>query len=250
MRPRRRRALHSHLGRGRSVRRRRALGRLALVAAVVGIGLANGVAAAEAAPGATKPSGSSPDCGVPAHLAKGKIVVPLVVDFGGRHGRVLVTCMVTAPGLNGEQLLDEQAARLAYPQPSYCTSGLLWTIDGYPSTGCPANPGGDNAYWAYWHGGKTWTYAAVGPGGWKVSRGDVEGWRYEPDGKANAPRAPSNAAALEVRAAATSGNGAGPRRPSGGSGTGALPFVVGAAIVLVLGAAALVRTRRAHLRSA
>jgi hypothetical protein len=247
---------------------------LGLVAMVSGVGAATAVGPADATSRTTTTTtqthGASPTCTVPAHLAKGRIVVPLVVDFGGPNGKVLITCVVTTPGGNGEQLLDDQAARLGYPQPSYCVSGLLWTIDGYPSSGCPANPGSDDAYWAYFHGGTTWTYATVGPAEWKVSSGDVEGWRYEPAGKADAPRTSSRARALEVRAASTTtiattstttvtthpppsrstGGSAGPRRPPGKSGTGPLPFIIGAALVLVLGAAALVRTRRAHLRSA
>ena len=46
---------------------------------------------------------------MPAHVPKDRIVVPLVVDFGGANGTVLVTCVVTAPGVSGEQVLEDQA---------------------------------------------------------------------------------------------------------------------------------------------
>ena len=206
---------------------------------------------------------------MPAHVPKDRIVVPLVVDFGGANGTVLVTCVVTAPGVSGEQVLEDQAGRLRYAQPSFCASGLIWTIDGYPGSTCPANPASDNAYWAYWHGGKTWTYSSVGAAGWTISRGDVEGWRFEPDGKANAPRAPSSPRVLEAAAASptttspttsaptatkttnTTGDAAGPKRASGGGGSdsGRLWSLVGVVVVVVFGSAAFVRTRRARLRS-
>ena len=246
-----------------------------------GLGLGLGLAAMVATPALAssssgQPSRGSRSCQVPAHVPKGRIVVPLVVDFGGANGTILVTCVVTAPGVSGEQVLEDQAARLRYAQPSFCPSGLIWTIDGYPGSTCPANPASDNAYWAYWHGGKTWSYSSVGAAGWTISKDDVEGWRYEPDGKASAPRAPSSPSVLEAAPASPtatsptttaataptatttppkttnpSGDAAGPKRASGGGGSdsGRLWSLVGVVLVVVFGSAAFVRTRRARLRS-
>ena len=121
------------------------------------------------------------------------------------------------------------------------------------------------AYWAYWHGGKRWQYANQGPGEWKVSKGDVEGWRFEPDGSATPtdppPRAASSATALETaghgRTTTTSsppsgGHGAGPVGSSGGGrkDTAPIPFILSVAFILLIGAAALLRSRRANSRAA
>ena len=163
-------------------------------------------------------------CAVPAHLAKGHIVVPIVVDFGGRDAKVLVTCIVTKSGDTGAQVLEAQAPLLGYSVPRYDASGsgLLCAIDGYPASGCGTESGNHYAYWAYWHGGgKRWQYASDGPGEWTVSKGDVEGWRFEPDGSASPadppPRAPSSAAELEMPAT-TMGTATATTRPPGTTG--------------------------------
>ena len=112
------------------------------------------------------------------------------------------------------------------------------------------------SYWAYWHGGKRWQYANGGPAEWKVAKGDVEGWRFEPDGSATPadppPWAASSAAALEGPAGAADSDGvptdtAGPCCRSGRrtrKGTGPVPFVVSTAFILLIGAGALLRSRR------
>ena len=168
---------------------------------------------------------SSPErCAAPAHVAKGHIVVAIVVDFGGRDGRVLVTCVVTRPGDTGAEVLQAQASLLGYAVPRYDASGsgLLCAIDGYPPSGCGTESGNHYAYWAYWHGGgKRWQYASGGPGEWTLSKGDVEGWRFEPDGRATPadppPRAPSRAAELETPAT-TTGTAATTTRPPATTG--------------------------------
>ena len=130
----------------------------------------------------------------------------VVADFGGVNGKVIVTCVLAKAGESGAQVLQSQAQLLGYPSPRYAESGLLCAIDGYPTSGCGTQSGGHYAYWAYWHGGKRWQYANGGPGEWKVSKGDVEGWRFEPDGSATPadppPRAASSATALETPARA------------------------------------------------
>jgi len=198
---------------------------------------------------------------VPSHFAKGHFVVAVVIDFGGRDAKVLVSCIAATSGESGAQVLEAQGPPLGYPEPRYDESGLLCAIDGYPANGCGAESGGHYAYWAYWHGGKRWQYANNGPAGWIVSRGDVEGWRFEPDGSASPtdppPRASSSAGELEAPAAQAltatattlTEKGAGPIATAGTS-SGTRPIVFGSvvALIVLLGAGALVRARRAHGR--
>ena len=136
----------------------------------------------------------SPRCTTATHVPKGQIVVAVVTDFGGRAGRVLVTCVLVNPGVSGAQVLQAQAVLLGYPSPRYAESGLLCAIDGYPTSGCEAQSGLHYSYWAYWHGGERWQYANGGPAAWKVAKGDVEGWRFEPDGSATPADPPPRAA--------------------------------------------------------
>ncbi len=132
---------------------------------------------------------------------KGQVVVPIVVDFGTGAAEITVTCVAVPDGSNGSDVLQARAALLRAAQPVYASSGLLCSIDGYPSGGCGTATNGHYAYWAYFHGGSKWTYANDGPAENVVSKGDVEGWRFQPDGTATAadppPRAPSNAGVLE-----------------------------------------------------
>jgi hypothetical protein len=128
------------------------------------------------------------------------IVVPVVVDTGGASATAEVACVPVRAGSNGAQVLAARAKLLHVPAPRYAESGLLCAIDGYPATGCGVQTGQYYAYWAYYHGGSSWTYASVGPAEWKVSAGDVEGWRFQPEGTATPadppPRAPSEASVL------------------------------------------------------
>ncbi len=235
---------------------------VAAVATALVAAMAPGTVDPEAASAARQSPDPSPTCTVPVHLASGQIVVVVVADFGGANGKVLVTCVVANPGDSGAQVLQAQAALLGYPAPGYdeSGSGLLCAIDGYPTRGCGTQLGDHYAYWAYWHGGKRWQYASDGPGEWKVSTGDVEGWRFEPDGSATPadppPRAPSSSAALEVPTKAvqtttssppSTGHAAGPIGRSGGNGSNTNPilFIVGAALIILIGTGALFLARRA-----
>ncbi len=138
--------------------------------------------------------------------ASGQVVVPIVVDFGSAASRVDVTCVAVAKGSTGSDVLAARAAALHTAQPVYGSSGLLCRIDGYPTSGCGAQSGSHYAYWAYFHGGSKWTYSSDGPAENRVSAGDVEGWRFEPDGSATPsdppPRAASSVAALEATSTA------------------------------------------------
>ena len=216
----------------------------------------SGPAVAGASPGRQLPAKS---CSVPPHLAKGQIVVAVVVDFGGVDAKVLVSCVTARTGETGAQVLQAQGRVTGYPTPRYDESGLLCAIDGYPTSGCGAESSGHYAYWAYWHGGEHWQYANNGPGEWTVARGDVEGWRFEPDGSASPsdppPRAASSAAGLETSAATprrattttSNANGAGPIASAGSrSSTRPIVFFACLALIVLLGAGALIRARRAH----
>ena len=158
-------------------------------------------------------------------------------------------------------MLLSQARLTGYPIPRYADSGLLCAIDGYPTTGCGTESDGHYNYWAYWHGGARWLYANDGPAEWTVSKGDVEGWRFEPDGSASPadppPRTPSTTAALETAktlgqqvAQTSSGDAAGPVH--GGDSSSASRdalFGICLGLVLLIGAGAFVRARRARERT-
>ncbi|MGA3351793.1 MAG: hypothetical protein ABSD85_01240 [Acidimicrobiales bacterium] len=223
-----------------------------------------------AASTAHAPSQAWQSCVAPRHLSETQIVVPVVVDFGGPAAKVLVTCVVASTGETGAQVLEAQAHLVGYPTPRYATSGLLCAIDGYPRTGCGSELGAHYAYWAYWHAGRRWQYANDGPGEWTVSKGDVEGWRFEPDGSASPadppPRAFSTAAALEATvrarpstggattlgssASTPSGDAAGPIHQVARSGGATTPlFGACVALIVLIGAATLLRARRASGRA-
>ena len=112
------------------------------------------------------------------------MIIPVVVDTGGPSDTAEVACVTVPVGSNGAQVLTARAKLLGVPAPRYAESGLLCAIDGFPATGCGVQNGSHYAYWAYYHGGSSWTYASVGPASWKVSAGDVEGWRFQPEGSA------------------------------------------------------------------
>jgi len=235
----------------------------ALLAAIIVTAL---LALAPPAPASAQRPGSrpGPTCTAPSHLGAGEIVVPIVVDFGGAGAKVLVACIETRAGDTGAQILQAQASQLGYSVPRYNDSGLLCAIDGYPANGCGAQAGSHYAYWSYWHGGKSWQYANNGPGEWQVSKGDVEGWRFQANGSASPsdppPRAASSAAQLEQPAKAagatssesrpsanrssSSGAGAGPVSRNGRHDTAPVPFVLGLALIVLIGGGTLLRLRR------
>ena len=243
---------------------------VALVAVAVLAAIVSGATRAAGEPGTPKTpairSGHLERCSVPPRVDRGQLVVPVVVDFGGPDGKVLVTCVTAHAGETDAQVLQTQALSSATRFPA--TTNLAYFV---PSTvirpvDAGASPGGHYAYWAYWHGGRTWQYANDGPGETTVSKGDVEGWRFEPEGSASPsdppPRAPSLASKLERPANSTQpstsettslpsgkssgGDPAGPvaRRQESGTKTGL--FVVSLALIVLLGAAAFARSRRTN----
>jgi hypothetical protein len=147
-------------------------------------------------------------------------------------------------GSNGTDVLAAVSQELGLPQPTYAPSGLLCSIDGYPSQGCGTSVANGYAYWSYWHGTTHWSYANLGPAQWTVTDDDVEGWRFQnPSAQAPGtppPDAPANYAAVCAMASV---------RPSTGSTSKtsaeqlAVLAAVGAVVVL-LSAASVRRWRR------
>jgi hypothetical protein len=125
--------------------------------------------------------------------AADQVDVAVVIDFGptsDHSPRVRIDCLKVAAGSNGSTALASATTALNLAAPTYNDTGLLCSIDGYPGSGCAGN---DYDYWSYWHGGSSWSYANVGPAGWTVTNGDVEGWRYQNPSSATASDPPPGA---------------------------------------------------------
>lgn len=111
-------------------------------------------------------------CGAP---VPGHARVIVVVDDG--TGSVSTECVVVVRGTNGSGLLRQRAAQLGTAVPSHAGSGLLCTIDSFPSSGCSETANG--SYWANFSGsGAGWDYSSYNPFIRRVCDGDIEGWRY------------------------------------------------------------------------
>jgi hypothetical protein len=107
--------------------------------------------------------------------------------------------VVVPHGTNGSRLLAARAAQLGAAVPAHAGSGLLCTIDSYPSTGCVETAGG--SYWANFSGtGGDWAYSNYNPFLRRVCDGDVEGWRYVEHGTGAAgdaaPRVPAGSVTI------------------------------------------------------
>jgi hypothetical protein len=172
--------------------------------------------------------------------------VAVVIDFGARSGvspRIVIKCLKVHRGTNGSDVLASVASSWQVPAPTYATSGLLCSINGYPSTGCGTSVPGGYAYWSYWHGGgQHWAYANVGPAEWTVRNGDVEGWRYQDPGAVNPAPAASPDLATACAAAATSPAPT-PARDRSTAGSATL-FAAALLVVVVLGGAGAITWRR------
>ncbi len=174
----------------------------------------------------------------------------VVIDFGPHSGvlpEVVTKCVRVRAGANGTDVLATVVQSMRASAPSYNDSGLLCAIDGYPRHGCGTAVGDGYAYWSYWHGGARWTYASVGPAEWTLPANDVEGWRFEPHGSAGPsdppPAAPPGLDAICASPTAdpvSSAAGA----PGGTSTETYLLVGLAGLVVIVLGAASLVRWRR------
>jgi len=117
-------------------------------------------------------SASTSGCGAP---SRGMARVIVIVDDGIHDASI--TCVVVPRGTNGSRLLIARADQLGAAVPTHAGSGLLCTIDSFPSSGCAETAGG--SYWANFSGtGGDWIYSEYNPFLRRVCDGDVEGWRY------------------------------------------------------------------------
>jgi hypothetical protein len=135
------------------------------------VGLAASILLGLSVFGASSVSAMTP-CGAP---VSGNARVVMVVDNG--VDGVSVECIVVPRGSTGSQVLRQRAAQLGAALPSHAGSGLLCTIDSFPSSGCSETSSG--SYWANFSGGgASWNYSSYNPFIRRVCDGDVEGWRY------------------------------------------------------------------------
>lgn len=188
-----------------------------------------------------------------AHLAVaasggGQVRVAVVIDFGPGSGmtpRLVVKCPKVPAGTSGASVLASVASSFHVPAPTYAVSGLLCSIDGYPSTGCGTETGAGYAYWSYWHGGSHWTYANVGPAEWVVGNGDVEGWRYQAHGAASPSDPAPDLSPDFATVCADAATSAPPTPTRGVATTGPVTLLLAVGIVVVLlGGLAASRWRR------
>jgi hypothetical protein len=174
--------------------------------------------------------------------------VAVVVDFGPRSGlsrRVVIRCLTVPRGSNGTDVLADVADAAAIATPSYAANGLLCSIDGYPTGGCGTPTSNGIAYWSYWHGGTSWSYANVGPVAWTVRDGDVEGWRFDA-ASAGTSADPPPAAPAGYAAACATATAAFPITvpTTGSSSSTALVAGIAGLVVLGLGVESVRRWRR------
>ena len=118
------------------------------------------------------------------------VYVAIVLDFGNGPSipSAPVADCVSVP--QGSSLLDALTQAVGASNLTFASSGLLCTIDGYPTTqvspSCgQAIPGGYR-YWSFWTTSSgNWTYAKLGPASIPAVTGAVEGWRFEYNGTGN-----------------------------------------------------------------
>lgn len=174
----------------------------------------------------TAPAGAAGDCGVP---VPGEARVVVVVDDGSSP--VSTQCLRVPLGTTGSQLLVRRAGLLGTAKPGHAGSGLLCTIDAFPSSGCAET--GAGSYWANFSGtAGTWIYSNYNPFIRRVCDGDVEGWRYVVRGSGGAGDAAPRPDAASLRpadaqgcdrtgAGASVGAASGGGAPTGAGGRGA-----------------------------
>ncbi len=156
------------------------------------------VGAASAVLAAAGPDALLPFEGLAAAAAsEATVSVAFAVDFG--QGEPVVACVKVPNGTSGYGALGAFTAQEQEQSPVYNASGLLCSINGDPGSGCGQPVNGGYAYWSYWLGTSgTWQYASTGAFA-DVQNGDVEGWRFEAQGKAN-PSDPPPAASPDYAA--------------------------------------------------
>jgi hypothetical protein len=183
-------------GPDRSADARRARGwrRVARGALVIAAGTA---ALALAGPMALRPF-------VDAAGAAGEVTVAFVLDFGP-SGSQVVGC-VSVPATDSRyDALSAFATEKGLVPPSYAPSGLLCSIDLIPASGCGQSVGGGYIYWSYFTGsGGRWIYSSTGAFA-TVTKGDVEGWRFQDPGTGR-PNDPGPRTAAVFRSICSSGS--------------------------------------------
>ena len=115
-------------------------------------------------------------------------VIAVVIDFGTGVGAPgsLVKCVHEPQGASSGQALNDALAQAHLTVASYSASGLLCSMDGYPSAGCGTPTSTGYQYWAYFHGDAAgWHYAQDGPNERQASPSLSEGWRFEDAGRGN-----------------------------------------------------------------
>lgn len=128
------------------------------------------------------------------------IYVAVVIDFGDGPSTPSAPITKCVPVQQGSTLLDALTQAVGLSNVTFATSGLLCTIDGYPtaqvSSSCGQAVSGGYRYWSFWTSTSgNWSYAKVGAGSIVATTGAVEGWRFEYNGTGN-----SNDAAPTVAA--------------------------------------------------
>ncbi len=224
-----------------------------LVAAVLVAGAASTAVATTGALPAAAMAGRRSGAGLgelpSGRLAMRELAVAVVIDFGPTAGispTVLIKCLHVRPGTNGTDVLVSVLHEVHAAAPTYNDSGLLCSIAGYPHDGCGTFTASGYAYWSYWHGGTSWSYANVGPAEWTLPDLDVEGWRFEPHGHASPadppPTAPSSLAAACM--AQTTGSISGVVQPAGTSSETVVLLGLVGLLVVALGVVSVLRWRR------
>jgi hypothetical protein len=137
------------------------------------------VAGAVLVPVVVAPPASAAPCAVEGSIA-------IVIDFN--DGPLSTLCLPPGSADNGASFLVARAETLGKPAPRFNSAGLLCAIDDYPDqTSCGEQTEDQYAYWSYWHGTASggWVYSDVGPASSPVVSGQVEGWRFQPNGGGN-----------------------------------------------------------------
>ena len=118
------------------------------------------------------------------------VYVAVVVDFGDGSSTPSAPVAKCVAVPQGSSLLDALTQAVGASNVTFASSGLLCTIDGYPtpqvSSSCgQAIPGGYR-YWSFWTASSgSWSYAKLGPASLPATTGAVEGWRFEYNGSGN-----------------------------------------------------------------
>ena len=165
-------AIDGKSARSTDARRARGWRRVARGALVIAAGTA---ALALAGPMALRPF-------VDAAGAAGQVTVAFVLDFGP-SGSQVVGCVSVPASDSRYDALAAFATEKGLVPPTYASSGLLCSIDLIPAPpACGQSVAGGYIYWSYFTGsGGRWVYSPTGAGA-TVTKGDVEGWRFQDPG--------------------------------------------------------------------